>query len=179
MSRESSQRLRESAQPAERRKYLLEEMDRPEPLAKTEFQKEIYHDVLYKLSMEQLLSLHEERNFFWEEVSAEEYLNTKPLVVRSFIEWMFDEANDIFMNYYNRTVECKDEYIDALKEKLGAIDDMKQTIMTPPIPPPSLWKLHELMKYRRLLKKYNQLIDKMKDVLDIEAKIIESLRYLV
>jgi hypothetical protein len=158
--------------------YLIEEMKQPLPLADTELQQLIYKEVLPKLSMEQLLSLHQERNLYWDKSSPDEFINSKPLITRVFIEWLFDEANDIFM-FYSQKYDIKNEYIHSLKNKLQYIDTLKQNIMTPPMPPHTLWNLSEIQKYKRVLKKYNQFIDKMKEVLDIEKKIIDSLRYVL
>jgi len=157
---------------------LIEEMKQPLPLADTELQQLLYKEVLTKLSMEQLLLLHQERNFYWDKSSPDEFIDTKPLLLRTFIEWLFDEANDMFM-FYSQKYDIKNEYIMSLKKKIQYIDSLKQNIMTPPMPPHTLWNLNEIQKYKRVLKKYNQLIDKMKEVLDIEKKIIDSLRYVL
>lgn len=165
-----------STDPPDKRNSLLEELERPAPIATTPLQQRMYYDLLPRLNMEQLLSLREERHFYWQEDDPDEFLSMKPLQLRSFMEWLSDEVNDLFMGYVHSHSECRHEYLLILSEKLKRIDDMKQIIITPPMPSENVWNMTELLKYRKLLKKYNQLIDRMKDILDIEHKLLENSR---
>jgi len=164
-------------EPPDKRRSLLEELERPAPIATTPIQQKMYNDVLPRLTMEQLLLLRDERHFYYaQEDDTNELFSMRPLQLRCFMEWVSDEVNDLFMSYVHAHPECRGEYLKILDDKLIKIDEMKETIITPPMPPPTLWNMIDLKKYKLVLKKYNQLIERMKDILDIESKLLENAR---